>query len=180
MKRILALAVFTLFPSMLSAAERTCAMNGWEHTGNQLKSDLELNTNSAINIDDLNAIYACRQFALGYLDAARHMGEAGGNFALPAGVTKGQIEAVVLKWAREHPEKLHTAAWGLVVVALREAFPKSQAKLPATGVEAAPGANPAYANYTLCLSRRPGCDCARLSKDKVYWDTVVGRHGSCE
>jgi hypothetical protein len=179
MQRITALAAFALFPSMVSAADRTCPLQE-QRTGFALKMSLELKIEDAIDMRNLDIIAWCREYARGYLDAAVDMGHAGGNFVLPDPIAAGQVQDIVLKWAKDHPEKLHFSAWRCVWWALMEAFPKSQAKLSETEVGAAPGANPAYANYTLCLNRRPGCDCARLSKDKVYWDTVVRSNGKCE
>ncbi len=38
-------------------------------------------------------------------------------------VTSGQLQRVVVKYLKDHPEETHTAAVFLVTVALREAFP---------------------------------------------------------
>ena len=42
---------------------------------------------------------------------------------LPNGVTIGQVQDVVVKWLRAHPEKRHFQAAGLVAQALEDAFP---------------------------------------------------------
>jgi hypothetical protein len=93
-------------------------------TGDALNSDLELKTDDGIDVTDVRTIAACRSYALGYVDAATDMGVASGNFAVPDGVTRRQITDIYLKWAKEHPEKLHVPAWECVFGALREAFPK--------------------------------------------------------
>jgi hypothetical protein len=96
----------------------------WERgTGYALKSDLELKIDDAIDSRDLDVIHGCLRFAWGYLRAVTVMGDAAGAYKLPLGVNDGQIKAVYLKWAAEHPEKLHLAAWGCASWALAEAFP---------------------------------------------------------
>ena len=45
---------------------------------------------------------------------------------IPNGVTYGQKKAVIEKFLRDHPEKLHEPAYTLVVQALSDAFKDSQ------------------------------------------------------
>jgi hypothetical protein len=42
---------------------------------------------------------------------------------VPADVTRGQLQAIVLKFLNEHPELLHYSAAALVNIAIRQAFP---------------------------------------------------------
>ena len=43
-------------------------------------------------------------------------------FCIPAGVSRGQIREVFIKYAKEHPNKLHTSASSLVINAFIQAF----------------------------------------------------------
>ena len=129
MKRIIALAVLALFPSMVSAAERTCAMMGGgadARTGSALKSDLELQVKATAStaLEDLAAIHGCLSYAHGYLDAVVEMGAAAGMFALPDSVTGEQVLAIYLQWAKKNPTMTHDPAWNCVFESLKQAFPK--------------------------------------------------------
>lgn len=44
-------------------------------------------------------------------------------FCVPLGADNGQLTDIVVKWLRDHPEMRHHDATGLVIVALRGAFP---------------------------------------------------------
>lgn len=126
MKRIIALAVFALVPSMVFAAERICGLKREvdSRTALALKSDLELKTDDATDEKDLITILTCISYAFGYLDAAVDTGVASGAFSLDKGVTRVQIRDIYLKWAKEHPDKMHAPAFICIIGALSQAAPK--------------------------------------------------------
>ena len=50
------------------------------------------------------------------------------RFCAPEAATNGQFQLIVEKWLKKHPEKLHSNAAGLVLVALGDAFPCEKKK----------------------------------------------------
>ncbi len=49
-------------------------------------------------------------------------------FCLPPGITNNQAIMVIVKYMKEHPEKLHISASALILVALRKNFPCPKTK----------------------------------------------------
>lgn len=66
-------------------------------------------------------------WCLGYLAGVRHTRSLYTKFpsvdCTPQEVTSGQIKSIVVKYLQDHPEKLHYTNYGLVNMALNEAFP---------------------------------------------------------
>jgi Rap1a immunity proteins len=48
------------------------------------------------------------------------------NYFIPNEVTTGQLKAVFIKWAKEHPEQWHEASHVGVVQAVMQNFPRSK------------------------------------------------------
>ena len=67
---------------------------------------------------------SCRAYISAIADAISCTHGVGGFTAsFPEGTSDEQLEGIVIKWLKAHPEKLHFAASGLVAAAFEEAFP---------------------------------------------------------
>jgi hypothetical protein len=67
----------------------------------------------------------CTQYIAGVLDAhAYDLSRFGSprDFCIPEDLTMEELERVVVKWLKAHPEKLRVTAANLVVLALSDAF----------------------------------------------------------
>lgn len=65
----------------------------------------------------------CSGFIWGAADGHQLTSDESASFCSPEGATSDQMGRVVVKYLREHPEKLHEYAVLLVAVALIEAWP---------------------------------------------------------
>ena len=61
--------------------------------------------------------------AIGYLDGIADAAVGLGYTCYPTGVTQAQLREVVMKYLRDHPERLNDPAPLLVLNGLLEAFP---------------------------------------------------------
>lgn len=73
----------------------------------------------------------CGAYDMGVADAMQFFRTDGGNLTgfracIPPPVTSKQVEDIVMKFLREHPELRHLSAAGLVINALADAFPCPQ------------------------------------------------------
>ncbi len=67
----------------------------------------------------------CRQYIAGVVDAHGYDLSRFGSprdFCMPDDITMAELERVVVKWLRAHPEKLRVKAANLVVLAFSDAF----------------------------------------------------------
>jgi hypothetical protein len=89
---------------------------------------------SAVKLQDSEALSPSEmrdaEWCLGYvsgIDDGIEMAFGTSNtarlYCIPEGVTSGQGVRVVVKWLRNHPDKLHNSARVLVVASLADAFP---------------------------------------------------------
>jgi hypothetical protein len=68
----------------------------------------------------------CIGYVQGIADAAATLANSGDAkclFAIPRGVTAGQIRDVVVKWLTDHPQDRHYTASSLAISAFIDAFP---------------------------------------------------------
>ena len=90
--------------------------------GNQLRewiaADDRLENGTPISID-----YANSASGLAYVTGIAETFSILGLLCIPNGVTRGQMQAVVAKYLKEHPEKWNGDANPIVYVALSSAFP---------------------------------------------------------
>jgi hypothetical protein len=116
--RIGIVIVFVLFTISLAHAQYSGhdLIKGWE-------ASKRCNENRGTTSD-----YNDTFFYFGYVSAAFDIGCPFSGFCqLPAGgVTRWQIAAVVGKYLEAHPEQWSLAASALVMLALKNGFPKSQ------------------------------------------------------
>ena len=93
-------------------------------TGNELLSALLAGEKMVAGeaLDDLQRLDAT--YALGFVVGAWEMGVAAGIFGVPSSnVSHGQVCKVVVKYLKNHPEKLHEGGLLLIMDSLFEAFP---------------------------------------------------------
>jgi hypothetical protein len=66
----------------------------------------------------------CMSYIIGVADAQGGLLEGAKlqSVAMPAGVKPGQLQAIVVKYMKEHPEMLHYEAAQLVYIALKRSF----------------------------------------------------------
>ena len=62
-------------------------------------------------------------FTAGVAFQAEHQHEEKQLYCLPGRIPAGQLEKIFLKWAEDHPERLHEDSVILLLNAWREAFP---------------------------------------------------------
>jgi hypothetical protein len=102
------------FMAMAVVALRFNAANAAFETGNRL---LGYCTTSAPGPAEM--------VCLGYVEGVADDMEAKRMICLPAHVTTGQLEDIVVRYLREHPESRHLVASELIAGALLETFPCS-------------------------------------------------------
>lgn len=68
---------------------------------------------------------SCLNYVVGVVDAVNSMlvPPAPRIWCAPSGVTSGQARDVAIRYVIAHPEKRHTLAASMIIVALHEAFP---------------------------------------------------------
>ena len=89
------------------------------YTGNDLQKH-------CADEDDLFEFARCVDYIHGASDAhliTSALNKQDSLYCLPEKATHGQTAKVVSKYLKNHPEKLHETAIGLVYLALRSAFP---------------------------------------------------------
>jgi hypothetical protein len=67
----------------------------------------------------------CGSYIDGFLDGFTTRDSTPGipqMVCFPEGVTSAQMHRVVMKWLLDHPARLHEPSWGLVTIAVRDAF----------------------------------------------------------
>jgi Rap1a immunity proteins len=103
---------------------------GWSnHTGNDLlpvcSVAVDFLDKKNVSRDDANDALECLQYVSGFLDgyAVASTVEKGKPFiCFPKDSNTGQMVRVVVKWLRDHPEKLNLAASDCVFAAVGEAY----------------------------------------------------------
>ena len=122
------IALAFLFTTPTLAASRECGM-AVHRTGYDLKAALELKLEDAIDREELVDVFGCSRYAHGNLQAVLDS-STGIAFDIPTEVSSGQRSDVYLKWARDHPEKLHLPASRCVIDAFAEVFPAEKPNPP--------------------------------------------------
>jgi hypothetical protein len=109
MKRVLATAAISLLTICGSTA------NAAYMSGNSLLAKCEGTT-----LDQIT----CMSYIVGVADAQAGLLQGGSlqSRKLPAGVSPGQLQAIVVKYMKEHPEMLHYEAAQLVYIAIMRSF----------------------------------------------------------
>ena len=106
-------------------------------TANELLRDCTytvrlLDGDSRLTPEETWSAFHCSGYLSGFLDGyvlgagfdKLALGSSHPLFCLPdGGIAGDQDDRIVVKWLREHPERLHEPARILVMIALREAFP---------------------------------------------------------
>jgi hypothetical protein len=106
-----------LIAAMLLIGASHGAMAGFQ-TGNQLLTECE-----SENYFEQGACHGYMEATADTWDTAALRQIFINDICYPEGVTVGQLLKIWVKYANEHPEKLHLEASGLVVNAYHEVFP---------------------------------------------------------
>jgi hypothetical protein len=115
----LLLAIVTLFLS-LHANAQTDYRSGNDFLGScQFAIAFTDNPDSIRTYDDYLRAGFCQGVVMGIGD----VGRLTGHICIPESATVSQDERVVLKFLRDHPERLHERDTQLVFEALKQAFP---------------------------------------------------------
>lgn len=110
MKRLLILAAFYC-----------SAVPAYALDGNKLFD--ECSREHPATVEDAAASIACNNYIIGVADGVRMTKEGLNSLVIPDHVTGTQLEAIVLKYLKDHPAFRHYPAALLVYEALTEAFP---------------------------------------------------------
>src|SRR5262245_48136623 len=120
----------TLFPLLLALSVGLAEQpRPADYDGNALLRDC---TAAEQFLNDANAklsdgTTACLSYVAGFMDALAATVVLGRQkpltMCIPGTANRGQVVRIVVKYLREHPEKLHLVAGGLTYVAISEAFP---------------------------------------------------------
>jgi hypothetical protein len=124
-------------PSSVTASSVTASNEQPANTGNSLLSDavgyestrlpdFKLKYGTPFADDAIHKMARFTRYVDGALqgyEVACLTSNVGMRYDCPSGVTMGQVYAVVAKYLKEHPEKLHQPSAMLVIDALAESFP---------------------------------------------------------
>lgn len=97
--------------------------NSIVETGNDILSMCK-DPSATLEWKELAGDQSCLNYIMGVFDGYEVTSK--GGICRPEGVTFGQVELVVLKYVKDHPEELHEPAAALVLLALKNAFPCSK------------------------------------------------------
>lgn len=131
MKTTLQLSLMVLLVSSVGFA--TNSKGASNKTGNDLLPSCSLAVDAADNkglsTPQLMEAGNCLTYIEGFLDGYA-LGAVGGSpiACLPEDVTVGQVARIVVKWMKDHPEKLNDAAPVCVLAALYNSFPCKNSK----------------------------------------------------
>jgi len=92
-------------------------------SGNKLKLGLEANLDSSLSDEAFDEAIVKKTFSVGYVSGVADALHYTSFICEPDGVSPQQEADVVLKFLKDHPERLHHHQVSLVTVALLAAFP---------------------------------------------------------
>jgi len=129
-KSLLTFLLASLCLPVLPVSAQIEHTNGWGGmTGNDLLPLCQalMDVADGRKISDSRAFDSirCASYIDGFLDGFTTRDSARGvspMLCFPEGVTSAQMQRVVTKWLLDHPARLHEPSWGLITIAVREAF----------------------------------------------------------
>ena len=88
--------------------------------GNRL---LDFCERTITSVEDAGAHIACRNYVIGVVDGFRLSPGGFKLLVLPDGASGKQLDDIVVKYLKEHPERRHEPGAALILSALLDAFP---------------------------------------------------------